>query len=119
MILFKWCALLFVSNRNHVFDRLNVEIPVLVYRVCTNRLVRCTPLTDFILLASQVATERQLFHFLLTSGDIFLYLRYWMKAERVFSRPLVPAFLSSGKYRNCLRENVIVGAEQDNFEIFL
>ena len=41
-----------------------------------------------------------------------------MKASRFFSRPIVPAFLSSGKYRNCLRENVIVGAEQHNLEFF-
>ena len=41
-----------------------------------------------------------------------------MEAKRGFSRPIVPAFLSSGKYYNCLRENVIVGAEQDNFDIF-
>ena len=108
-----------VSNRNHVFDRLDVKILALVYRECTNRLVKCIPLTVFTPLASQVATARQLFHFLLTSGYIFLSLRYWMKAESFFSWPLVPAFLSSGKYRNCLRENVIVGAEQGNFEFFL
>ena len=41
--------------------------------------------------------------------DVF---RDLMKAEMGFARPLVPSFLSSGKYRNCLRENVIVGAEK-------
>ena len=119
MILFEWCALLFVLNRNRVFERLDKKIPALVYRECTNLLVRCTPLTVFIPLASQVATATQLFIFLLTSWDIFLNPRYRMKAESFFSRPLVPAFLSSGKYRNCFKENVIVGAEQDNFEVFL
>ena len=41
-----------------------------------------------------------------------------MKVERDFARPLVPAFLSNGKYCNCFRENAIVGAEQQQFEVF-
>ena len=67
-----------------MFERMDVEIPALVYRECTNLLVRCKPLTAFILLASQVATATQLFNFLPTSGYIFLNPRYWMKAERLF-----------------------------------
>jgi len=34
-----------------------------------------------------------------------------------FARPLVPSLLRSEKSLNFLRENVIVGAEQDIFEI--
>ena len=94
---------------------LTSDIPAVVYRLCASILVSYTSMTVYIPLASQFATAIPLFTFLLTVD----FPQVLDEGGKGVSRPLVPAFLSSGNYRNCFRENVIVDAEQDNFEIFL
>ena len=112
------CFFIF-SNETRSLNACMSNVSAVVYLECTNLFVRFTPLAVFISLASQVATVTRLFTFLLPFRMGTFDFRYWMKAHRGFAPPLVRSFLSSGKYRNYLRRNVIVGAEQDTIEISL